>query len=935
MSATRQLRLPAIYERPPLAEFFDSCPIPFAIFTGDLRVRQANSRASQILGTPAAELAGRPLEEIVPDLAPQMRPILSKVAFTGRPDMEFRVTGELKNEPGLTRHWLCSCFPLGRQDDGRFMVGVASIEVTDTVPDVFLPLQEKYQSDVRRFSQVAHWEWDSASDRVRTSAEFNRIAGLDPSSESLTPYDAAGIVHPADLALITGVATAAVREKHPFDTKARLLRPDGSRRVISIWGNPVFDAHGKLAGLYGVIRDLTEQEDAARALEDSEARNRDSEGRYRESEERFRDMVEQSRDVIVTHDLDGRLLTLNGLLAHVFSIPVQNILGRPSAEWLPAYYDRTFADYVAQLRAKGTAEGIVDFRMANGELRLWEYRSTLQTEGLAVPIAKAFVHDVTERVRAENALREVAARLQALINSIDDVAFELDADGRVLNVWGQGDAQLVAPREELKGKRLAEFLGEEFWSAYDPVIRRVIETGKGEDVEYSLDLPAGPQRYLGRITPITPVADSQPTVFLLARNITARYQAGRQLEERDATIRSLLSLSFKLSSTLDIDDLLDILAAESAVLLDVELSIAARRTDGGFLSRRTWRNGQTYLFHCPTSEQEGTGGWVLRHKRPFICNDAPSSPVVIQSIRAELGYSAVMTVPVIDASNEVIAFVLLADKTGGAPFTEDDAAKATSIVQLASFAIQNAISYEKTRQVQADLRQLSNRLLHTQDEERRRTAQFLHETTAQSLLILKMNLARASRHACADDPQFRDLISDSVDLVESSMQEIRTLSYLLHPPMLDEAGLAAALRWYGKGFSDRSGVSVHVEIPEDFIRLPREVEVNIFRIVQESLSNVHRHSGSLTATIRLRCVDSHVVLEIEDYGRGVGTPPPATARSHKPSAPKGVGISGMRQRVDELGGTFSVICGGGQGVGTTIRATIPLVASADSESTAT
>jgi signal transduction histidine kinase len=160
------------------------------------------------------------------------------------------------------------------------------------------------------------------------------------------------------------------------------------------------------------------------------------------------------------------------------------------------------------------------------------------------------------------------------------------------------------------------------------------------------------------------------------------------------------------------------------------------------------------------------------------------------------------------------------DKKDGSPFNEDDAATATAIAQIASFAIQNAISYEKTRQAQAESRVLSNRLLHSQDEDRRRTAQFLHETTAQSLLILKMNMARASRHVQPSDAPLRELLSDSVDLVESAMQEIRTLSYLLHPPMLDEAGVAAALRWYGKGFSDRSGIYVHVEIADDFGRLP-------------------------------------------------------------------------------------------------------------------
>jgi signal transduction histidine kinase len=214
------------------------------------------------------------------------------------------------------------------------------------------------------------------------------------------------------------------------------------------------------------------------------------------------------------------------------------------------------------------------------------------------------------------------------------------------------------------------------------------------------------------------------------------------------------------------------------------------------------------------------------------------------------------------------------------------------------------------------VRALAGRLMKVQDEERRRIARELHETTAQDLAALKMNLSALERDAIDLDPRLKSLVSESAALAEQSMRDIRTLSYLLHPPFLDEVGLTSALRWFTTGFAQRSGIPVEVTLPDDFERLPREIETTLFRIVQESLTNIHRHSGSDRAAIRLSRSGKTVALEIEDWGRGLmqvqGTKNP------KPHA-FGVGIPGMRERIEQLGGTLTVDSGES---GTTVRACI-------------
>jgi len=218
------------------------------------------------------------------------------------------------------------------------------------------------------------------------------------------------------------------------------------------------------------------------------------------------------------------------------------------------------------------------------------------------------------------------------------------------------------------------------------------------------------------------------------------------------------------------------------------------------------------------------------------------------------------------------------------------------------------------------MRALTGRLMRAQDDERRRIARMLHETTAQDLAALKMLLARVNRTADQLSDSERSALAESISLAEQSMTAIRTLSYLLHPPFLDEQGLLSAVRWYSAGFAERSGIKVDLDLPGHLKRLPLDCETALFRIVQESLSNIHRHAGSETARIRLRLDAGTIVLEIEDQGHGI--PAAVLERITSGSGVVGVGIAGMSERISELGGVLEIESGDR---GTIVRARLPLV----------
>jgi len=213
------------------------------------------------------------------------------------------------------------------------------------------------------------------------------------------------------------------------------------------------------------------------------------------------------------------------------------------------------------------------------------------------------------------------------------------------------------------------------------------------------------------------------------------------------------------------------------------------------------------------------------------------------------------------------------------------------------------------------LGQLTARLLHLQDEERRRIARELHDSLGQIIAALSMNLA-AVEADIARLKKTASTVADSAALVNDLSTGIRTISYLLHPPALDEAGLSSALRWYIEGFVERSKIKVHLDFPRDFVRLPRDLETAIFRVVQECLTNIHRHSESPLARIRIRQSAGRVHIEVEDQGRGI--PAEKMTEILSRGAP-GVGIRGMRERLRQLGGSLE-IRSDGPGKGTKVVA---------------
>jgi PAS domain S-box-containing protein len=338
-----------------------------------------------------------------------------------------------------------------------------------------------------------------------------------------------------------------------------------------------------------------------------------------------------------------------------------------------------------------------------------------------------------------------------------------------------------------------------------------------------------------------------------------------------------------------------------------------------------WRNERWYEYTGTKPEQmEGTGSWSV--------HDAKMLPLVLERWKASVegGTAFEMEFPLRGADGVYRWFLSrirpVRDEAGnitrwyGTATNVDEQRQLLQSLSEAREDLEKRVE-ERTAELRTateSLRDLSARLLRMRDDEQRRLARELHDSVGQLLAAIGMNLAVISSEASRLTPEAAKCVAENAGLVDEVSREIRTISHLLHPPLLDEAGLASALRWYTEGFAKRSRIEVELEIPRDLGRLPNDTEITMFRVVQECLTNIHRHSGSATASIRINTQGDRIVLEVQDRGKGIAA---EKLQRLAKVGQIGVGFTGMRERLRQLGGTLEIQS---EEKGTLVRAILPI-----------
>jgi PAS domain S-box-containing protein len=668
------------------------------------------------------------------------------------------------------------------------------------------------------------------------------------------------------------------------------------QRLMCSLGKFASSAWQILTSLEAVKVEVTEREKAEVAL--------------RRSETMLRDFVETATVGLHWVGSDGIILWANQAELDLLGYSREEYIGHHIAEFhedqaliadMVARSTRgeTLKDYEARLRCK---DGSIRHVIINS--------STLFEDGKFVH-TRCFTRDITMRKRAEDQVRESERRFREMIDALPAAIYTTDADGRITH-FNPAAVELSGRVPELGTDRWCIT-----WKLFQPDGTQL----RHEECPMAVALKEG--RPVDGTEIIAERPDGRRVWFI---------PYPRPLHDAEGRILGGVNMLLDITERKKAEQATGLLAA---IVDSSDDAIISKNLDGTITS---WNKAAERIFGYSAREAIG------QHITLIIPSDLWSEETQIlarlrrgeridhfETVRvskdgALLEISLTIS-PVKDAAGRVVGASKVARDITRQKQNERALRESEERFRVLSCNLETQVqarteeleqrNTEVLKQAEG-LRELSRQLMQAQDEERRRVARELHDSAGQLLASLGMNLASILKHANQGDPQLVGAAEEGERTVRQLTQEIRTVSYLLHPPMLEETGLPEALQSYIHGLRNRSGLDISLIMPQDFGRLPDEMELVIFRLVQECLTNVHRHSGSKVAVVRMSRAADRVSLEVQDDGKGMSVEKLSQIRAQG----SGVGIAGMRERIRQFGGKFEIES---TGAGTTMSFSLPLV----------
>lgn len=722
---------------------------------------------------------------------------------------------------------------------------------------------ESLRKSEERFRQMAEniqeifWMMDPKTKEISyVSPAFEQICESPLESLLQDPKSYRDLIYPEDRVRVLGALENLVSSNR-LEEEFRIVCPTGALKWVRAIGFTSRDSSGALSSLVGTVQEITIRKEMESVL--------------RESEDRYRDLVENSTDLICTYDLQGQMLSVNELPCKLLGYSPEELLKKPMRDFLLPEARGQFDESLLTIRREGFVKGSMVVVSKTGERRIWEFHNTLRTEGVAQPIVRGVAHDVTEQKRLEKALRLSEEKFaKAFQCSPVEIVIKTIEEGRYIEVNRAFERDTGFTRAESIGRTSTE-LG--LWdNPADPaeVVESMKRNGRVHEVEVKSRNKSGDLRLMRFSAEPIQIAGER-CMLAVCEDITERKKAEAALrQERD-----------RAQQYLDIADV---------ILLGLDLNGRITLINRKGCATLGWEEhellGAAWIETClPPRTRD-----AFKNKfHNLVCGDIACVENQVLTKKGE---------------ERLIRWrnSLLRDEDGRVVGTLSSGEDIT----------------ERNR-FEMELQRLSGKLLRLQDEERRRIARDLHDSTGQNLVALATTLAQLDRSIPPNSRKVRSLCYQCQEQIEQCTREIRTLSYLLHPPLLDETGLADAIRQFAHGFTKRSGIRVNVRVSPTFGRMASDVELSLFKVVQESLTNVQRHSGSSQVTIKLDRRPTDTRIEVTDTGR-IGSGKRRGINGEIPFE-VGVGIPSMQERVKLIGGFFEMDCGDH---GTAVRVTIPV-----------
>ena len=861
----------------------DSAPIAILILDSRMQIRYANPEAVSLFGYDKDDLLRQPMSMLVPDdsRGPHAESIQSYLENPTR-----KIMGAGKDT--LVRHKDGHEFPaeihLGPMThDGQEMV-------VCTVRDISLRLGAQ--------RQIEHAERQV---RVITDALPVLIAQLDPEGRFRFVNAEFERAYGETKEWFIGRSLKELLPPEKYQQLLVGLANAGEQRLSAMKVDVDFPAAGPCSLFVEVIKE-TDQDgrvDGYYALASDVRQRRQIEATLRLHSQ----VLDDVHDAIVSTDLEGFVTSWNQAAQRMSGYTEAEALGRHIG-FVYAEEDQAFLDQsvIAPLRSKGAHEVEARMLRRDGDIFFANLSLSLLRDAGGQPMGMiGYSADITDRKEAELALARSNQRLTETLESISDAFYALDENWRFTYVNSRA--------LEMAGRPASEMLGEEIWSVFPNIVGTELEAtfrrarSEGKPIELERFYPEMDRWYVLQTYP------SESGLSVFSKDISERKRVERELTihlSQQAVVAELGELAV---SGIAFRELAEMATARLSDTLGVEYTKVLELLPEGeellLLAGVGWREG--YVGHARVpADVQSQAGYTLATSRPVVVTDFQTETRFgCPDLLTEHGVSSGMSV-VIKADDGSYG-VLGAHTSQRREFTQDDINFLESIANILAETNRSQTLLVKLQMTNEQLNLLSQRLVNAQETERKRIVHELHDQIGQSLTAVKITLESLKRSF--PKHQADQAVNDSIDMIGRALAKVRTLSFSLRPAMLDDLGLVPTLRWYLDQQANLGGFEVKLTAAPPDLTLVPFLEANCFRVVQEAVTNIHRHAKANLVEVGLRVADGHAELRIKDDGVGFNSAE-ALDRSH---AAISLGLAGMRERALLIGGELRINSEPGKG----------------------
>lgn len=862
---------------------WDSAPIAILILDSEQRIRDANAEAVRSFGYSKDQMLGQPISLLVPesvrnehsgDIPRFFERPAEKVIGDGR-------VAQVRHQGGHefpAEILLGPIFHDGHPTTVCMIRNVAHrlvtqqrIEhaerqvhvITDALPVLIAQVDRK-----ARFSFV--------------NAEFERAYGKEKDWFLGRPVEEL-ISAPVFRELLDDLAWTEAKRRSAVEVEVDF--PAAGRRTLSVEVIREVGDDGRVEGYYALASDVTNQRQVEATLR------------------LHSQVLAHVHDAVVSTDLDGFVTSWNQGARRIFGYTEEEAIGR-HIRFVYAEADRAYLeqDIIGPLKANGSLEAEVRMVRRNGEIFFANLSLSLLRDADNQAIGMiGYSADVTERKMAETALAESNQQLSDTLESISDAFYALDEQWRF--------TYLNSKALEIADRPAEEMLGEEIWTVFPNIIGTDLEGTfrKAKDEQEAAEL----ERYYSELDRWYElrVYPSGSGLSVFSTDINERKRFGQELASRLNQQAAVAELGKLAVSGLSFRDLADKATAQLAETLDVEYTKVLELLPGGedllLLAGVGWKEGYVGRACVPADVSTQAGHTLVT-----------SSPVIVTDFGSEQRFGC----PDLLREHDVVSGMSVVIKTDDGPFgilgahtlhhrvfTHDDIHFLESIANILAEAHRSRTLLDKLQESNEQLELISQRLVHAQETERKRIVHELHDQIGQSLTAVKIGLQALQRPGAQQ--RLDQMITENTEVIDRAIEKVRTLSFNLHPAILDDLGLVPTLRWYLDQQAEVGGFRANLTADPPDVTLDPFIEVNCFRIVQEAVTNIHRHAGAGLVEVILGVADGRAELRIKDDGAGFN-PAEALERSREVTS---LGLSGMRERALLMGGELAIDSEPGKG----------------------